>query len=98
MDEAFCISSVITLALLYSYFDQKMLEIVRMIFHTEHFRKGAEQLLLSAEGHYCKCGCYDSCNGSLTSNCKCYMYSNVVGEQQLSVCSCLIAVKSFFRS
>lgn len=78
MDKAFCISSMITLTLFYSYFDQKMLEIARMVFHTEHFKKWAEQLLLSAEVHYCKCGCYDSCKDSLTSNCMCYMYSNVV--------------------
>lgn len=36
-----------------------MLEIARMVFHTEHFKKWAEQFLLSAEGHYCKCGCYE---------------------------------------
>jgi hypothetical protein len=59
MDEAFCISSVITLAIFYTYFDQKVLEIVRMVFHTEYFKKWAEQLLLSAEGHYCKCGYYE---------------------------------------
>lgn len=59
MDEAFFISSVITLAIFYTYFDQKMLKIARMVFHTEHFKKWAEQLPLSAEGHYCKCGCYE---------------------------------------
>jgi len=30
-----------------------------MVFHTEHFKKWAEQLLLSAEGRYCDCGCYE---------------------------------------
>jgi len=57
MNEAFCISSVITLAIFYTYFYQKMLEIARMVFRTEHFRKWAEQFLLSAEVCYCKCGC-----------------------------------------
>lgn len=52
--KSFDISSVITLAIFYTYFDQKMLEIGRVVFHTECFKRWAEHLLMSAEGHYCR--------------------------------------------